>query len=247
MKTQIHKSVLKKIPQHPLIDPATGYALVFPDWYFYINKQVRLVLMSSSCGEGGKTLAMGLHVVKMLYEKPCTILACREIMKDLSESSMAVVKNWIKHPAAERLYDPKMKIHGWREDDFKIVQSRIICKCTRYTFVVYHRAVVLHIVSNPLRESTLCGSMKDNIYQKKVTDLSLALFGGPKLRGGVQFLDAYPNSNVCFATDIMNPHYPKSRRQRLHHNADARPGRLWNLQKKFPKTFNTTIANVYAI
>ena len=36
----------------------------------------------------------------------------------------------------------------------------------------------------------------------------LALFGGPKLRGRVQFLDAYPNSNVHFATDIMNPHYP---------------------------------------
>lgn len=37
----------------------------------------------------------------------------------------------------------------------------------------------------------------------------LALFGGPKHRGKVQFLDAYPDSNVRFATDIMNPHYPK--------------------------------------
>ncbi len=36
----------------------------------------------------------------------------------------------------------------------------------------------------------------------------LALFGGPKQRGEVQFLDAYPDSNIRFATDIMNPHYP---------------------------------------
>lgn len=36
----------------------------------------------------------------------------------------------------------------------------------------------------------------------------LTVFGSQKQRGKVQFLDAYPK-NVCFATDIMNPHYPK--------------------------------------
>ena len=35
----------------------------------------------------------------------------------------------------------------------------------------------------------------------------VALFGSQKRRGQVQFLDAYPEK-VCFATDIMNPHYP---------------------------------------
>lgn len=33
------------------------------------------------------------------------------------------------------------------------------------------------------------------------------LFGSPKQRGHVQFLDAYPKK-VRFATEIMNPHYP---------------------------------------
>ena len=48
----------------------------------------------------------------------------------------------------------------------------------------------------------------DNKEDKALKDENfLALFGGPKLRGKVQFLDAYPNSNVRFATDIMNPHY----------------------------------------
>ena len=36
----------------------------------------------------------------------------------------------------------------------------------------------------------------------------LAVFGSQEQRGKVQFLDAYPEE-VNFATDIMNPHYPK--------------------------------------
>ena len=35
----------------------------------------------------------------------------------------------------------------------------------------------------------------------------LALFGSQDRRGEVQFLDAYPDT-VCFAKDIINPHYP---------------------------------------
>ena len=49
----------------------------------------------------------------------------------------------------------------------------------------------------------------DNREGKALKDENfLALFGGPKQRGKVQFLDAYPDPKVHFAMDIMNPHYP---------------------------------------
>ena len=49
----------------------------------------------------------------------------------------------------------------------------------------------------------------DNKEDKALKDKNfLDLFGSQKQRGKVQFLDAYPNSNVRLATDIMNPHYP---------------------------------------
>lgn len=50
----------------------------------------------------------------------------------------------------------------------------------------------------------------DNREGKALKDENfLALFGGPKQRGKVQFLDAYPDPKVHFAMDIMNAHYPK--------------------------------------
>ena len=104
-------------PQQPtyLMDPTTQYVWAKPAWAARIDPNARMVLVSSGRGGGGKSLFFGWYMLKWACERPRSILvAAREVLKDLSESSQQVFKHWIGHPAAP-----------WDASFFRIRGSRI--------------------------------------------------------------------------------------------------------------------------
>ena len=97
-------------------DPQTGYVWGQPAWHDRIDPSARMVFISSGRGGGGKSIYMGWRMLAHACKHPGTlIVAAREVLKDLSESSQHIFKKWIRHPAAP-----------WDEGFFAIRGSKIL-------------------------------------------------------------------------------------------------------------------------